>query len=351
MFAQPWWLLAPALIAVPLLLVRRANRQGVAHHPQTNMLEGITEHGWIVWTVRASLLATIVLACAALARPQIQKTSEEQQMIQGRDMIVAFDWSDSMGKKFQGTLPTTNNTAGDPLEQRLGDSSSSPNTGSNESGSPQEIRRIDAAMAAIIAFAARRENSGNGDSVGVIAFDKRPTLCWPLDRDLKQVRRHGNFVPKGTGPLGLGQGTNFGTIDPGPIDLAAKHFREYGTSTSRVLILVTDGEDTLAPDVMARLERVIRDNRIKLYVVGVGETLANQEVDIIRLAERVGGGVFRVETADGLTKCFDEIDAVESSPVAQNAALTSEELFYFPFALALVAAVVWLTLEAVLFGK
>lgn len=350
MFAQPWWLLVAALIAVPLLLVRLTNKQGVAHHPQTRLLEGITEHGWVAWTVRVFLLAAITLSCAALARPQIQKTSEEKQTIQGRDMIVAFDWSASMGKKFQGTLPSTvNKNTEDPLQQQLRDVPSEP--AAKAAFAQQEVRRIDAAMAAIIAFAARREVADNGDSVGIIAFDKRPTLCWPLDRDLKQIRRHGTFVPKGTGPQGLGQGTNFGTIDPGPIDLAAQHFKQYGTSQSRVLILVTDGEDTLAQDVMARLEQVIRGAEIKLYVIGVGEALANQDVDIIRLAERVGGGVFRVETADGLTNCFDQIDAVESSPVAQNAALTAEELYYYPLALALAAAIVWLTLEAVLFGK
>lgn len=151
--------------------------------------------------------------------------------------------------------------------------------------------------------------------------------------------------------MGLGSGTNFGTVDPGPIDLAAQHFKQYGTSVSRVLILITDGEDNMTPDVMARLERVIRDAGMKLYVIGVGETLANQDVDIIRLAERVGGGVFRVETADGLTRCFDTIDAIESSPVNQNAALTAEELFYYPLGLALAAAIVWLALEATLLGR
>ncbi len=343
MFAQPWWLLAPALIAVPLLLVHRLRlRQGVARHPKMSMLDGITEHSWIAWILRGLLLATMTLACAALARPQIQKTSETQQMVKGRDMIVAFDWSASMGRKFEGNLPAIRNQ--DPLQTALEERG-------GDSGQKQEIRRIDAAMAALIAFAARREAAGNGDSVGIIAFDKRPTLCWPLDRDLKQIRRHGTFVPKGTGPMGLGNGTNFGTVDPGPIDLAAQHFKQYGTSASRVLILITDGEDNMTPDVMARLERVIRDAGMKLYVVGVGETLANQDVDIIRLAERVGGGVFRVETADGLTRCFDTIDAIESSPVAQNAALTAEELFYYPLSLALIAAIIWLALEATLLGR
>lgn len=338
MFAQPWWLLLPVAIAVPLLLVRR--RHGISRHPQMRLLEGITEHGWISWIVRGFLLAAVIAASAALARPQIQKTSENPQMIQGRDMIVAFDWSSSMGKKFQGTLPATG-ISEDPLQKKL----------SPDAQEQHEPRRIDAAMAAIIAFATRREAADNGDAVAIIAFDRRPTLCWPLDRDLKQIRRHGTFLPKGDGPLGLGNGTNFGTIDPGPIDLAAEHFKQYGTSKSRVLILVTDGEDKLAPDVMARLERVIRDAGMKVYVVGVGETLASQDVDIIRLAERVGGGVFRVETADGLTKCFDTIDAIESSPVAQNAAFTAEELFYYPLALALIAAIVWLALEAWLYGR
>jgi Ca-activated chloride channel family protein len=111
-----------------------------------------------------------------------------------------------------------------------------------------------------------------------------------------------------------------------------------------VIIMVTDGEDYIDSFAMDRLTSKINDNHIMFYVIGVGETLANQNVDIMRLANLVGGRVFRVERAGDLKAVMDSIDAMERSPVSVAGSEQREELFP-PFAL---AAILLLALAALL---
>jgi uncharacterized protein with von Willebrand factor type A (vWA) domain len=125
----------------------------------------------------------------------------------------------------------------------------------------------------------------------------------------------------------LGGGTNFGSYDPGPIDAAVDHFKEMGQAKSKVIILVTDGEDDINSGAMDRLRSKINDNNIRLYVIGVGPTLAERHVDIMRLADDVNGKVFRVETAGDLQLVFTAIDQMERSSVSVYSSEKRDERF------------------------
>ncbi len=298
------------------------------------------------------MLLVLALACVtvALTGPQVISHLSLDSTVNGRDIIFALDYSGSMAEKFKGKVPPLKNK--DPFSEEAATAKTGePTADSDTVVKPQEDRRIDAAQAFILLFVERRMEAQGNDAIGLIAFDQRPRLCWPLDRDLKQISRHGNFIPKTSGPGGLGSGTNFGTEMPGPIDLAAEHFNKRGRSQTRVLVLVSDGDNKLDAKVQQRLVKVIRQAGMRLYVVGVGEVIAKNDVDILKVAREVDGTVFRVERAEDMEKCFQTIDALESSPVPVTTNLLHEELFYIPLALGLALFLVWLSLEAILYGK
>ena len=82
------------------------------------------------------------------------------------------------------------------------------------------------------------------------------------------IYRKGLFVQEG-----LGGGTSLQAA----IEGAFEHFDERGQAASKVLILVTDGEDSFDVNSLAK---GLQARNIRLYVIGVGEDLARGGSDI-----------------------------------------------------------------------
>ncbi len=340
-FANPYWLLA-ALLVVPVAYMARRKeriRVGTARLHKTSLSSRL--FGYVPALLQCG---AVILAAVALCQPQVPVDEKTSSTVQGRDIILALDWSASMAEPYKGERKINKR------EMWYHQAQTAQPVDPDESG-PKELRRIDAAQDALIGFAETRQKVSAGDHIGMIAFDYKPQLRWPLDRDIKQITRHGSFLPKGKGPQELGLGTNFGNEMPGPIDLAAEHFALKGKSSTRVLILLTDGENEIKTDVMARLSGVIRTAKMKMYVIGIGEKIGKGELSLERLCRDEGGEVFRAESQSGLDECFAKISALESSPIPVTQDKSFEPVFYY-FLTAAIALFALATLsEAVILSR
>lgn len=334
-FMQPVWLLL--MLLLPLLWWKLRNRYFVGF--STNRLLKPSGN----WN-RLMLLVPPILFSAAfclfvigLARPQ-ESHIEGNDVIRTRDILLTTDISGSMEAPFAGEIPPPEkgNTEldkelpkilkvrpPDPRHGFNGGFNGGSTGGTQDPTRPKTQRRIDAAQAAIMRFIRHRYIAEQSDRVAIMTFDTEPHWSWPLTDDLKQVYRKGVFIDQG-----LGGGTNFGNMDPGPIDAACQHFDEQGKAATRVLIMITDGEDQIYPEAFARLQKKLTERGVRFYVIGVGETLARRNVDIIRLADAVGGTVFRVENASDLAKCFDSIDQMERTEVKIMSTIGYHDVFY-----------------------
>jgi Mg-chelatase subunit ChlD len=340
-FTNPYWLLAALLVLPVIYVARRKERIRVAtsRHYQSSLLSRLVSYLPVTLQALAVTLATV-----ALCQPLVPVDEKHSSKVQGRDIILALDWSGSMAEPYKGDRKVNK-------RETWYHDATKPPVELDEGGKPKELRRIDAAQDALVAFAEARQKASAGDHIGLIAFDHKPLLRWPLDRDIKQITRHGSFLPKGKGPQELGVGTNFGNDMPGPIDLAADHFEAKGKSSTRVLILLTDGENEIKTDVMTRLSAVIRKARMKMYVVGVGEKIGSGELSLEQLCRSEGGEVFRAETQADLDKCFEKINALESSPIPVTQDKSFEPVFYYFLAAALALYVLANLSEAVILSR
>ena len=328
--AQPLWLALLLLVPLPWLLFRR---KGYVGYSDVRLAKTIGASNWLHLIPMVLLSLGFVALSIALAQPQkVQVLTSET--IKARDIIIAVDRSGSMGAHFEGTIPERQ-TGNSELDREFPTRPKKPDPYGTQG---DQHRRLDAAQAAVLNFIRDRHTAGAGDRVGVILFDFAPSYSWPLTHDLKMIYRKIEFADEG-----MGGGTNFGEYKPGPIDFAADHFDELGQSVTKVLIMVTDGEDNLSPGTMQRLQDILNSKGIKLYVIGVGETMAQRDVDILRLAESVGGKSFRVENAKDLDECFRSIDEMERSAVQIETSQKREEMF-MAFAM---AAVLLLVLGAI----
>jgi hypothetical protein len=351
--SQPLWLLALAAIAPVTIWLRYP---GLVRHPLAFLLSQLKQYKMLRSLPLAFLMAAEICAVVALCRPQRPVAKSNTVTVKGRDIMIALDFSPSMSEKVEGKLP----------ERRSRDPFFDGAQAAGKATVHEGVWRLDIAQLLILNFVDLRDErqekmqqseNEKGDAIGLIVFDHKPRLVWPLDRNLKQLKRQGNFVPRTTGFRGLGWGTNFGSEIPGPIDMAVEHMAKYGESRVRVLALVTDGENDLAPPVKKRLVNLLVSNHIHFYVIGVGGDIVKKQkktgkqVDIAEVAEQAGGRVFIVQTADEMTACFAEFDSLESAPVPAISEQSLEELFWLPSIFALVFTGLWATSEAVLFGR
>ncbi len=320
-FAQPIWFLALALLLLLPFLKKRgflgfSDHRLLAKSPLWLRLFGKLP------LVLAAL--SLILMVVALARPQIAG-DPMHRTIPGRDIELIVDISFSMSFPFKGQLAPHE----DPPELAFKvpfNEARRPIKGLhfNQPDAKLGLQRVNAAQNALLRFIENRWRNQTGDRIGLIVFDTKPRYAWPITDDLRMLYRKAQFIQNN-----LGTGTNFGKDPPGPIDLAVQHFADYGQAKSRVLIMVTDGEDEIDPYTMQRLITLIKENNIRFYLVGIGETLARQDVDIYKVANAVGGKVFRVEDTESIKNCFDTIDKFEKSEVTVSQIETRDDVFFY----------------------
>lgn len=294
-FAWPWLLLLaplPWLIRLLLTPVSAANQRGMKvpfFDAIGQAVEGTSNTSYRHNRLGLVLLVYFawLLLLVAAARPQWLGEPVPQQL-EGRDMMLAIDLSESMQEQ----------------DFQLGG---------------QLINRLVATKVVAGDFIERRQ----GDRVGLILFGEQAYLQAPLTRDLKTVKQLLNEAQIGL----AGQRTAIGDA----IGLAVKRFKE-GDSQQRVLILLTDGTTTagvLSPNKAAELAAA---EGVTVYTIGIGRDssqrdllsrflgrIGSPEIDEVALkniADKTGGRYFRATDLDKLSDVYAELDKLE--PVEQG---------------------------------
>lgn len=306
---HPIWLLSLILLPLPWLLLRRKGHVGISNLKIHKNLKGSSFISWLPMTL---LILGFVALAIALARPQ-SKENISTETFKSRDIIISLDKSGSMESSLGPVPPPVvgeteldKNFPGKPEKILV---KPDPYGYSSYNAKPG-TRQIDHAIAAVLDFVRYRYKADAGDRIGIFTFDDDQYWSWPLTHDLKMIFRKAYFADEG-----IGGGTNFGRNDPGPLDAAVEHLQEMGKSQSKVFIMVTDGQDRIDARTFDRLQNLAADNDVRLYVIGVGRSIAAGNADILQLARATGGESFIADKPGDLTKSFQAIDEMERSIV------------------------------------
>jgi len=180
-----------------------------------------------------------------------------------------------------------------------------------------------------------------GDRLGLILFGSRAYVQSPLSFDTATVKR---FLSEAR--IGFaGEETAIGDA----IGLAVKRLRER-PAESRVLILLTDGQDTASAVRPLEAAQLAADLGIKIYTIGIGAdslTLPGlfgssfgsrrinpsaelDEPTLQKIASLTGGEYFRARNPQELANIYQTLDKLE--PVEQEATLyrPRQALGYLP---------------------
>jgi Ca-activated chloride channel family protein len=183
------------------------------------------------------------------------------------------------------------------------------------------IDRLAGVKTVIKEFVSQRDN----DRVGLIVFGSAPYLQIPFTLDyvlFEQLLSEAQIRMAGPKTM-LGDA----------IGLAVKHFSSSMTK-KKVLILLTDGNDSgsLVPPLEAA--KVALEEGITIHTIVVGDPAATgeQELDIgtLELISAITGGVFfRAESADELTRVYSALDKLEAVSVEVTTYRPKRSLFHW----------------------
>ena len=208
-------------------------------------------------------------------------------------------------------------------------------------------RRIDAVKALGSDFMARR----SGDRLGLILFASRAYLQSPLSFDVQTVQRFLREAQIGF----AGQETAIGDA----IGLAVKRLRER-PATQRVLILLTDGQDTASTVDPLEAARLAATLEVRIYTIGIGadsltlpgllgsplgSRTVNPSADLDErslqsIADTTGGRYFRARDPAELASIYALLEALEPMEVDVALYRPQQSLIAVPLLAAIVLSFV-----------
>ena len=283
-----WWLLPPHHETSPS--IRLPFFQQVAKAAGIHPTDGsvISRRSWPQLIIESVAWCLIVLA---LARPQFIEPPIVKVEPQ-RDIMLALDLSQSMDTKdFKAPDGSINS-------------------------------RLNAVRTVVADFVTKRP----GDRIGLIAFGDAPYPLVPFTMDHATVQTMiGEIVPGMAGPR-----TSLGDA----IGLAIKMF-DRTTAPQKVLIVLTDGNDTASKMPPAKAADIAKRKGIIVHAVGIGDPSSTGEdkldVDTLSaVAQKTGGRYFFGQDQAQLAAAYAVLDQITPEEQKSQSWRPRAELFHWP---------------------
>lgn len=232
-----------------------------------------------------------ILLVTALARPQWVGDAVTRE-VSARDLILAIDISGSME---QADFRTADGTT---------------------------LTRLDGVKRVMKDFIARRR----GDRVALILFGTKAYVQVPFTQDLQTAGQLLDQTEVGM----AGQQTAIGDT----IGLAIKTL-ETSTAKQKLLILLTDGNDTASRVPPEHAADIARQKGVVVYTIGVGDPAASGEnrvdLSVLRsVAATTDGHFFRAEDGAQLQAIYADIDRLAPAKLETLSWRPKLPLFQWP---------------------
>ncbi|MBT6120585.1 VWA domain-containing protein [bacterium] len=305
-FASPWFLLLFIVLFAVYYFRKSKKKYTTIKYSQISHLVHL-ENSSTKFLVRCVPVLRFIILCLiilALARPQSVST-EQDVLSEGIDIMFVMDTSGSM-------------LAEDFVPKN----------------------RISVSKSTAIDFVNKRQF----DRIGLVVFGSDAYTQCPLTLDYLVLKKFINDVQTGM----AGQGTSIGLA----IATALNRF-SYSVSKTKLLILVTDGENNSGQIDPITASQLAKDLGVKIYTIGVGKkggapipyfddvygkqyrrlpngTLLMPKLDealLRKIANETGGLYFRATNKKSLEQIYSDIDKYEKTVIKTKKYFNYKDLF------------------------
>ena len=195
-----------------------------------------------------------------------------------------------------------------------------------------DVSRFTAVQRVVEGFVAERES----DRIGLIVFGTKAYLQLPFTRDLETAGALVDLMEVGMAGPKTALGDSIG--------LAINSF-ENSEVDDRLLILLTDGNDTASKMTPINAADIAKLNGVEIYTIGIGSAEATGEdrVDfdtLAAIAARTGGEFFNAENEAALNAVYRRIDETAAADVRTQSWRPRESLLHWPAGLAVILALI-----------
>lgn len=313
------------LLLIPVLAwwAGRMGPEAAVRFSSTALVKEISRNrhsrpGRFLFGLRLLALAALIVA---LARPQVGRMNDSTEA-EGIDIVVTLDLSGSMRALDLSTRDDI-------------------------------VTRLDAAKRVVDHFIGKREF----DRIGLVAFAANAYVVSPLTLNHDWLKR--NLKRLELGEID-GGGTAIGTA----LGASVNRLRDH-EARSRIVILLTDGENNAGAVSPIAAAEVAKTLGVKVYTIATGkkgrvpipETDRNgriirdsegapvyrgrsdisnyDEAELTEIAELTGGQFFSATEDGDLERIYDEIDELETTKIELRSYASFTELFIWPAGLGL----------------
>jgi Ca-activated chloride channel family protein len=191
-----------------------------------------------------------------------------------------------------------------------------------------DVSRFTAVQRVVDRFVAERES----DRIGLIVFGSKAYLQLPFTRDLDTARALVDLMEVGMAGPKTALGDSIG--------LAIRSFEDSEVD-DRLLILLTDGNDTASKMTPVNAADIAKLNGVEIYTIGIGDTAATGEdrVDfdvLAAIARRTGGEFYNAEDEAALDAVYRRIDETAVADVRTQSWRPRESLVHWPAGFAVI---------------
>jgi len=327
-FQDPVFFLLLFLLPILAWWAGRMGPEAAMRFSSTQLVKAVSRNrrsrpGQFLFGLRLLALAALI---AALARPQMGRMNDTTDA-EGIDIVVTLDLSGSMRAL---DLSTRNNI----------------------------VTRLDAAKKVVREFIGKRPY----DRIGIVAFASEAYVVSPL------TLNH-DWLKKNLDRLELGDIDGNGTAIGTSLGASVNRLRDH-ESRSRIVILLTDGENNAGLISPIGAAEAAKTYGVKVYTIATGKkgnvpipesdrngrilrdndgqplyrgrTMPSNynETELTEIAKMTDGQFFRATEDGDLERIYDEIDELEKTTIELRSYATFTELFIWPAALGLLLLVI-----------
>ncbi|MHC5064425.1 MAG: VWA domain-containing protein [Planctomycetota bacterium] len=306
---DPWFLLLLPL-ALFVILLRIYRPRAALPTASSQMFAGLpkTLRTRLIWAPLILKGLAFMALTLALARPVTRDVLPIRS--EGVDILLLVDVSSSMTAEFQGR--------------------------------GESVTRIKAAREQALAFAEARER----DRIGLMTFALYPDLRCPLTLDkeaLAAFLRGVNTVPERSDENRTAVGVALAQ---------AVTFLQDSEAKSRLVILLTDGENNVADILPADAAKLANDEDVRVHTIGISQPVRDflgrtREPDFSELeaiAGETGGRFFRARSIEDLSAVYALIDEEEKVEL-EDPRYRSTDWFLWPLGIGVAILALALLLE------